>query len=302
MSNNFNEINAFLKHEKSVERFREISGRNPNQFLVSVLQAVRDNDLLSQCTPISVLNAAATAAAMNLPINNQLGYSYLVPFYDKRLKSQAAQLQIGYKGFIQLALRTQQYKWINTAVVYENQFKSFNRYTEFYEIDFSLQGKGQVVGYMAGFVLNSGFKKNVFWKREEIAIHAEKYSKTYNSRNSPWKSEFDKMAQKTVLKLLLHKWGPQSIELEKAVIFDQSVQYEEPIPLYPDNPMNDGNNNQGGGSLNFEQNEKQQEKQRVTDHITDSDTIEKLKKVEKLVAKHGLKGLFNAKLKVLQEL
>lgn len=231
-------LSSVLKSDKVQQRFQELLGEKTQGFLASVLQVCNNSKLLAKASSASVLNAAATAAVLDLPINNNLGEAWIVPYKGE------AQFQIGWRGFVQLALRTGKYKAINSIVVYENQFTSYNYLTEELVADFSIEGEGKVVGYASYFRLHDGFEKTVFWTTDKVKSHAKKYSQTYGKKNksgylltSPWNDEdqFDSMAKKTVLKSALKDWGPKSIEMEKAIKFDQSVQKEEGVPEYVDN-------------------------------------------------------------------
>ncbi len=150
-------------------------GKKAQGFISSVLQVINGNKLLNKVDPNSVVNAAATAASLDLPINPNLGFAWIVPYKGK------AQFQIGWKGFVQLALRTGQYKRINSIEVYENQFKSFNRLTEELTADFDIVGEGEIVGYAAYFMLTNGMEKMTYWSKEEVINHAKKYSKAYGT-------------------------------------------------------------------------------------------------------------------------
>lgn len=218
--------------QKSIQqRFESILGKKSQGFISSVLQVINGNNLLKQADPTTVLNAAATAASLDLPINPNLGFAWIVP-YKTKIEGQtvnAAQFQVGWKGFVQLALRTGQYKRINATEVYENQFKSFNRLTEELIADFDIVGTGEVVGYAAYFQLSNGMEKMSYWSKEEVVQHAKKYSKAYGKSFSPWsdKDQFHAMAKKTVLKNTISKWGIMSIEMQTAKIADQSIQEKE---------------------------------------------------------------------------
>lgn len=215
------------------ERFEKLLGKKSQGFISSVLQIVNGNEMLRKADPNTVLNAAATAAALDLPVNQSLGFSWIVPYKGQ------AQFQIGWKGLVQLALRTGQYKAINVTEVYENQYKSFNRLTEDLVADFNIDGEGEVVGYAAYISLKSGFEKTCYWTKEAVIKHAKKYSQAYNSKFSPWndRDQFDAMAKKTVLKNTISKWGIMSIEMQTAQLADQSVQPEEGKYNYIDNTI-----------------------------------------------------------------
>ena len=219
---------------KSVqERFEKLLGEKTQGFISSVLQIVGNNKLLSKADPNTVLTAAATAATLNLPINQNLGFAWIVPYKGQ------AQFQMGWRGYVQLALRTNQYKRINVTEVYENQFTSFNRLTEELIADFNVEGEGNVVGYAAYFSLTNGMEKTCYWTKEAVIKHAKKYSQAYSSSFSPWqdKDQFDAMAKKTVLKNTLSKWGIMSIEMETAQLVDQSVQQKEGSYNYVDSTI-----------------------------------------------------------------
>ena len=220
------------------DRFEKLLGNKAQGFISSVLQIVNGNTLLQNASPETVLNAAATAAVLNLEINPNLGLAWIVPYKGR------AQFQMGWKGFVQLALRTSQYKNINVIEIYENQFKSFNALTECLDADFSVEGSGKVVGVASYLKLVSGFEKTVYWSMEKVKAHATKYSKTYGKVNksgqlihSPWNDEdqFISMCLKTVLKSTISKWGIMSIEMQTAQLADQSVQAEQGKYDYIDN-------------------------------------------------------------------
>jgi len=222
------------------QRFEELLGKKAPSFISSVLQTVNNSKLLAKAKPLTIMNAAVTAAVLDLPINQNLGFAWIVPYKDE------AQFQIGWKGFVQLALRTNQYSRINVTEVYENQFNSFNAMTEELDADFGLDGEGKVVGYAGYMKLNNGFEKTVYWSMIKVKNHAKKYSKTYEKKNqygklfhSPWndESQFDAMAMKTVLKNMISKWGIMSIEMQKAQLSDQAVIPQEDVYEYPDNTI-----------------------------------------------------------------
>lgn len=215
------------------EKFKQLLGAKAQGFITSVLQIVSSNNLLAKADPQSVYNAAATAAVLDLPINNNLGYAYILPYKGQ------AQFQIGWKGFVQLAQRTGQYKQINVVSVYQNQFKSFNSLTEELDADFTKLGEGEPIGYAAFFRLANGFEKIVYWTKAQIDVHANKYSQAMRSGGqSPWKDkdQFHDMAKKTVLKNALSKWGILSIEMQTAVTNDQAVIKSDGTVEYVDNP------------------------------------------------------------------
>lgn len=226
--------NSLFKQEDIQKRFKQLLGEKTQGFITSVLQVVSSNKLLSKANPQTILTAAATAATLDLPINPNLGFAWIVPYKGQ------AQFQMGWKGYVQLALRTGQYKRINVTEVYHNQFVSFNRLTEELNADFLKDGKGDIVGYAAYFMLNNGMEKLSYWSKEEVINHAKKYSQSYGKGAfSPWndKDQFHAMAKKTVLKNTISKWGIMSIEMQTAQFADQSVQKNEGDYEYPDNTI-----------------------------------------------------------------
>jgi recombination protein RecT len=210
-------IKDFMSKTSVQAKFQEILGQKSKGFVTSVLQVVNNNKLLANADPQSIMNSAMMGACLDLPINNNLGFAYIVPYGNQ------AQFQLGYKGLIQLAQRTGQYKAINSLTVYENQFISYNHLTEELEADFTKDGEGQIVGFCAYFKMVNGFEKTVFWTKSKIEQHGAKFSKTFKHSNGVWSTNYEAMAQKTVLKNALSKWGILSIEMQNAIISDQSV-------------------------------------------------------------------------------
>jgi recombination protein RecT len=190
--------------------------------------------MLNNCKPESVVSAALIAASMDLPINQNLGFAYLIPYKNK--DGEVCQFQMGYKGFIQLAQRSGFYKTINASEVKEGEIVGFNRLSG--EIEFNWieneaeREKAKAVGYVAYFRLLNGFEKSLYMTVDELNAHAKKYSKNFAKYNSGlWADDFDSMAKKTVLKLLISKFGPLNTQLQKAIAEDQTVDGE-----YEDNP------------------------------------------------------------------
>jgi recombination protein RecT len=194
------------------KKFEDVLGSRTPQFLTSVLNLANNSDYLKKCEPMSILNSAMVAATMDLPVDQNLGYMYIVPYSGK------AQPQMGYKGYIQLALRTGQYKAINVIDVHEGELISFNPLTEELEIDFNERKSDVVIGYAGYFKLINGFEKTVYWTKEMIESHRKKFSKS----DFGWKKDWDAMARKTVLRGMLSRWGILSIEMQTAVSKDES--------------------------------------------------------------------------------
>lgn len=210
----------FFTAENVKNKFKEILGQKTQGFVTSLLQVINGNKSLAKADPKTIYQAAMMAATLDLPINNNLGFAWIVPYGDQ------GQFQIGWKGLVQLAMRTGQYLRMNVVEVYGNQFKKFNSLTEELDADFEIDGEGDIVGYCAYFKLLNGFEKTVYWSKDKVTKHAKKYSKAFSgSGSTPWKDvdQFHEMAKKTVLKNTLSKWGILSIEMQRAVIADQAI-------------------------------------------------------------------------------
>lgn len=221
----------FLQQDNVKERFKEILGNKSSAFISSALAAINSNDALKKATPESVYMAVMMAAVVDLPINANLGFAYIIPYNSKKKDDEgrdvvitSAQFQIGYKGFIQLAQRSGQYKSISAAPVYEGQLKSTDP-LKGYEFDWTSKTSDKVIGYAGYFELINGFEKSLYMTVSELQSHGAKYSKTYSYNSSKWKTDFEAMALKTVIKLLISKFGPLSVDMQmqKAVIADQAV-------------------------------------------------------------------------------
>lgn len=225
-------VKDYFSKDQVKEKFNELLGDKSTTFVTSVLQVVNGNSALKRCEPASIFNAAAMAAVLGFPINSNFGDAYILPYGNK------AQFQIGYKGFIQLAIRSGEYKTIGSTPIFEGQIVSNNPLTG-YVFNFDIPKNGKTVGFAASFTLKNGFEKTIFMTTEEIIQHGKKYSKTFSS--GPWKTDFDAMATKTIVKLLISKYGPKSLEMQQAVNSDQSIvqNFEENKFEYPDNEKTD---------------------------------------------------------------
>jgi recombination protein RecT len=215
------EIKLFFDREDVKTKFKEMLGQKSTSFITSVLQIIASNSLLQKADPMSVYQAAAVAATLDLPLNNNLGFAYIVPYNDK-VKGQVAQFQMGYKGFIQLAQRSGQFKSIYSAPIYEGQILEANP-LDGYKFDFSKKTNDVVVGYAAKFTLINGFEAIYYMSIDQLKRHGNQYSQTFKKGFGLWKDNFDAMATKTVLKLLLSKYAPLSVDMQKSLVIDQSV-------------------------------------------------------------------------------
>lgn len=189
---------------------------NSAGFMASVIDLYTSEKYLQECDPKQVIMQAMKAAVLRLPVIKSLGYAYVVAY--KGIPS----FQIGYKGLIQLAIRSGEYRHINADVVYDGEYRTSNKLTG--EYDLNGQAKSdKVIGYFAYFELKNGFSKTLYMTKERVDGHAKKYSKSYNTANTPWKNEFDAMSIKTVLRLLLTKWGYLSADMIKALDDDDDM-------------------------------------------------------------------------------
>ena len=223
-------MNAPIKHNAKdffskpmvQEKLKELVGKNAPAFATSVLQIVNSNSMLVNADPQTIFSAACMAATLNLPINNNLGFAYIVPFKNNKENKIEAQFQLGYKGYIQLAQRSGQFSRIAATPVYEGQLISENPLLG-YEFDWSVKPNGNPIGYVAFFKLINGFTAELYMSKEEVMKHANKYSQTAKKGYGVWKDQFEAMALKTVLKLLLSKQAPLSIDMQKAQMADQAI-------------------------------------------------------------------------------
>lgn len=216
---------SLFSQDNIKKKFQELLGKKAQGFITSVLQIVSQNSMLANADPMSVYNAAAVAATLDLPINNSLGFAYIIPYNEKQKDNtykQVAQFQIGYKGFIQLAQRSGQFKTISATPIFEGQLVEENPLTGFV-FDFTKKKSETIMGYAAYFQLLNGFEKTMYMTKEQVSKHGSRYSQTFKKGFGLWKDDFDAMATKTVLKLLLAKFAPLSIEMQKAVIADQAI-------------------------------------------------------------------------------
>lgn len=287
-------VKELFLNEKTKKRFAELLGNKAQGFVSSVLQIVNDNKLLSKADPQTILNAAATAAILDLPINHNLGFAWIVPYKSKQSGKEVvvAQFQMGWRGYVQLCQRTGQYRNIGAIAIHANQFKSFDQLTEELRGDFCAEGDGNIIGYAAYFKLVNGFEKTVYWTKEKVTKHAKKYSKSFGRANSGWATTFDEMAKKTVLKNALSKWGPMSIEMQTAVLADQSIQKQSGRYDYLDNET---------PSMSIDQIDHQKEYERILYHINNATDINELNQVKPFVQEYELQDQFNDATRKLTE-
>lgn len=210
-------VKSLLSQANVKSKFEEILRDRANAFTANLAVMVNNNAALSKCDPMSVISAAVVAASLDLPIDPNLGFAHIVPYGEK------AQFQIGFKGFIQLAMRSGQYSRIGVTEIYEGQLLDENPLTGEYTFDFKAKKSETIIGWAAYFKTVNGFEKTLYWPVEKIKKHGLRFSQTFKKGFGLWKDDFDSMAAKTVLKALLSKWGVLSTEMQNAVKFDQGV-------------------------------------------------------------------------------
>lgn len=221
-------IESLVHNEDFINRAEDILKDGTPQFMASVLTLKNSNKLLAECDPIKLYNCCLMAAALKLPFNQNLGQAYIIPFKGE------PQLQIGYKGFIQLAQRSGQFRRINCSDVRKGEIKKRNRLTgeiEFEWLEDAEHDQAEIIGYVAYFELLNGYQQTLYMSKAEVESHAKRYSQTYKQGFGVWKDNFDAMAKKTVLKRILNQYAPLSVDMQKAMEYDQA----DADGRYPDN-------------------------------------------------------------------
>ncbi|MCE4051997.1 recombinase RecT [Bacillus sp. Au-Bac7] len=222
-------LKSLLSTPTMQKKFEQVLEKKAPQFMASLLNLYSGDTNIQSAEPMSIISSAMVAASLDLPVDKNLGYAWIVPFFDSKKGVKAAQFQLGYKGYIQLALRTGLYKSINVIEVREGELKKWNRLTEEIELDLDGAKSDRVIGYCGYFKLSNGFEKTVYWTKDEIEAHRIKFNKAKDKKslNNVWKSDYDAMAMKTVIRNLLSKWGILSIEMQKAVSADENEDQRE---------------------------------------------------------------------------
>lgn len=239
------QFSFFLSSDKVKQKINEvIGGKDGQAFITNICSAVANNEELAKCENWSIVLSALQGGALKL--SPQLGQYFLVPFKDKNKELKQAQFQLGYKGYIQLAIRSGEYKHINVVALKEGEVISYNPLTEelktrFIEDD-EVRENTPTIGYYARIELLNGFVKSIYWNKKKMVEHAKKYSQAYRTdltkgwTMSFWSKNFDEMAFKTLLRQLISKWGAMSIEMHQAYDNDQTITDENGNASYIDNP------------------------------------------------------------------
>ena len=234
-------ISAYLTADAVKNQINQVvGGKDGQRFISAIVSAVNTNPALQECTNQSILSGALLGESLKLSPSPQLGQYYLVPFNDKN-KGKVAQFQLGYKGYIQLAIRSGQYKKLNVLAIKDGELIRFDPLNEEIEVrlieDEEEREQANTIGYYAMFEYTNGFRKAIYWSKRKMEAHALKYSKGYQAKKGYtfWEKDFDGMAYKTMLRQLISKWGIMSIDMASAIDSDMAVINEDGTKDYVDN-------------------------------------------------------------------
>lgn len=264
-------IGSYLTGDAVKQRINQvIGGKDGQRFISAVVSAVQTNPGLQECTNQSILSAALLGESLKLSPSPQLGQYYMVPFNDKE-RGKVAQFQLGYKGYIQLAIRSGQYKKLNVLAIKAGELVKFDPLNEEIEVklieDEEQREAAETIGYYAMFEYTNGFRKAIYWSKKKMLAHADKYSQAFSANggtvktrygektkvsysdyvagnfdpkdawmySSFWYKDFDGMAYKTMLRQLISKWGIMSIDMASAIDADMAVINEDGTKDYVDN-------------------------------------------------------------------
>lgn len=204
------------------------------QFVADISTVVSGNYLLQNCDAGTILSAGLVATSLKLPLTQSLGFAYVIPYGNK------AQFQLGWKGLVQLAQRSGQFERLGVRPVHEGEHIGQDEFGEdLFKFSHEFDNK-PIIGYYAYFKLTNGFTKTLYWTKEQCLAHGKRYSKSFNAKGETnvWRDLEEQMCEKTVMKQLLSKYAPLSVELQKAVIYDQSVIHTDGTYEYVDNDSN----------------------------------------------------------------
>lgn len=234
-------LTAYLTNDAVKRQINNVvGGKNGDRFIASIVSAVQVNSDLQECTNQSILSAALLGESLKLSPSPQLGQYYMVPFKNNKKGCKEAQFQLGYKGYIQLAIRSGQYKKLNVLAIKEGELVRFDPLNEEIEVnlidDEEAREEAKTIGYYAMFEYTNGFRKAMYWSKKKMEAHALKYSKGYAAKKGYafWEKDFDGMAYKTMLRQLISKWGIMSIDMQNAMESDMAVIHEDGTKDYVD--------------------------------------------------------------------
>lgn len=237
-------FNEMIASERTQNHLSVVLAGKKETFVSNITALVSNDPNLQDCDPLSIIYAGIKATALGLMLDPNIGLAYVVPYYNSKTKKKEAQLQIGWRGFYQLAMRSGQFQCINVTDVREGEMSDFDLLSGHAKFK-ALPNRETlpVIGYAAYFLLNNGFSKTLYMTKGEVEAHAKRYSKTYGSEKEYirdkclWSTDFDPMARKTVLKVLLKNYGILCAEMQQAVTTDQAVIDQDGNPKYVDNPQ-----------------------------------------------------------------
>ena len=234
-------LTAYLTNDAVKNQINNVvGGKNGDRFIASIVSAVQVNSDLQECTNPSILSAALLGESLKLSPSPQLGQYYMVPFRNNKKGCKEAQFQLGYKGYIQLAIRSGQYKKLNVLAIKDGELLRFDPLNEEIEVnlidDEEVREEAKTIGYYAMFEYTNGFRKAMYWSKKKMEAHALKYSKGYAAKKGYtfWEKDFDGMAYKTMLRQLISKWGIMSIDMQNAMESDMAVIREDGTKDYAD--------------------------------------------------------------------
>ncbi len=276
-------VKQFVNMDATQKRFKDVLGKRAAQFTSSLVSLVNSNQDLQKVDAASVVNSAFVAASLDLPVNSSLGYMYIVPY------GSIAQPQIGYKGYLQLAQRSGQYKIITVSEIYQDELISWDPLTESFEYELHRdkpRDKETPAGYYGHFELLNGFQKTVYWTHQQIDDHRKQFSqaggKGKDNPKGVWAKHYDSMALKTVIKDLLTKWGPMTVDTQAASLAEagdyEQVVKEDPRDVTPEQTED----NAQVQSLINSYNEAQQEQQTTKKATKSTKTKKTTSKGEKV--------------------
>lgn len=235
-------IAGYLAQEAVKQNVANVVGQKDAQaFISSIVSAVQANPQLAECTNSSLLSAALLGHSLNLPPSPQLGKVYFVPYKNTKAGVTEAQFMLSYKGYLELAMRSGQYKKIHVTDIREGELKSYDPIEDEYIFepitDVSKRNEAPIIGYYGYFILTNGFKQALYWSKEKLEAHAKKYSAAYRKGwdSSLWKTDFDSMAHKTMIRQLISKHGVMSIEMQRGFEGDYGIIREDGTADYIDN-------------------------------------------------------------------
>lgn len=235
-------FNRMIMHPNTDSYLTSVLAERKGEFINNLTAVVANDAKLQACEPLTLMYAALKATALRLPLDPNLGQAYIIPYKNNKERKTEAQFQIGWKGFIQLAIRSGQFQTINATEIREGELKGYDLMTGEVNVQAVPDRESKpVVGYLAYFKLTNGFAKSLYMNAEEIEQHASRYSQSYRGKykdSSLWATDKDAMAKKTVLKLLLNRFAPLSIDMRSAVQADQAVLHGDGKLDYVDNTKN----------------------------------------------------------------